>query len=167
MKTDKIVIILIAVSTIIILGGIIIIASKEGSTQSSVASYSTNDIDRPKGTTDSSFQDLGKMKVSDEKTAVFTITNEGKKPLILSKINSSCDCTFGKVTINGTSSPELGMHSRSTWQGTVEPGKEAKVEVIYRPSIMPVKGEVGRDVYITTNDPEKPMLTFSIKAFVE
>lgn len=167
MKTDKIVIILIAVTTIIILGGIVLVASKEGSGNTSIASYTLNDSERPKATTDSSFQDLGKMKVSDEKTAFFTVTNSGSKPLILSKINSSCDCTFGKITINETSSPELGMHSRSTWQGTVEPGKEAKVEVIYRPSIMPVKGEVGRDVYVTTNDPEKPMLTFSVKAFVE
>ncbi len=167
MKTDKIVILLIVITTIIFLGGITIVASKEGSKNSSIASYSNSDSQRPKVTTDSSFQDLGKMKISDEKTAVFTVTNSGSKPLILSKINSSCDCTFGKVTINGTSSPELGMHSRSTWQGTVESGKEAKVEVIYRPSIMPVKGEVGREVYITTNDPEKPMLTFSVKAFVE
>ncbi len=158
----------VGVITIIIIIFIAIVATKEGSTdKSSAPSYTATDSQRPTVKTDSNFQDLGKMKVSDEKTATFTITNNGSKPLILSKINSSCDCTFGKVTINDTSSPELGMHSRSTWQGTLEPGKQAKVEVIYRPSIMPVKGEVGRDVYITTNDPEKPMLTFSVKAFVE
>lgn len=145
-----------------------VIAVKEGSTaNSSIPSYTLADSERPTVKTDKDFQDLGKMKVSDVKSATFKITNIGKKPLVLSDINSSCDCTFGKVTINGNSSPELGMHANSNWQGTVEPGGKAFVEVIYKPAIMPVAGEVAREVYITTNDPEKPTLTFGIKAFVE
>lgn len=158
----------VGVITLIIIIFIAIVAAREGSSsKSSTTSYTLSDTERPTVKTDSDFQDLGKMKVSDVKSATFKITNIGKKPLVLSDINSSCDCTFGKVTINGNSSPELGMHSQSNWQGSVEAGKEATVEVIYKPSIMPVKGEVGREVYITTNDPEKPTLTFSVKAVVE
>lgn len=157
----------IGIITLLIIIFIAIVATKEGSSKSSTPSYTTADRERPTVKTDSDFQDLGKMKVTDEKTASFTITNIGKKPLTLSNVSSSCDCTFGKISINDTSSPELSMHSRSNWQGVVEPSKEAKVSVIYRPSIMPVKGEIGREVYITTNDPEKPTLTFSVKAFVE
>lgn len=158
----------IGVLTLIIIVVIAVFAAKEGSTKNSaIPSYTLDDNERPIAKTDSIFADLGKMKVSEVKSAKFTITNIGRKPLVLYGINSSCDCTFGKLTINGSSSPELGMHSNSTWQGTVEPGKEASAEVIYKPSIMPVKGEVAREVYVRTNDPEKPILTFSIKAFVE
>ncbi len=167
MKTDKIVIGIIGAVVVVMLVGIVIIASKEGSTNSSISSYLTSDSEKPKAETDSLLSDLGNMKVSDEKSAVFSITNTGNKPLSLFSVSSPCNCTFGKITINGVSSPELGMHASSNWQGTVNPGEKAGVEVIYRPSIMPVKGEVGREVYVKTNDPEKSMLTFSIKAFVE
>lgn len=59
------------------------------------------------------------------------------------------------------------MHASGSWTGNIEPGKKAKLSVIYRPSIMPVSGIVTRDVYIQTNDPEKPKLTFTVKADVE
>lgn len=166
-STDKLIIGVIGAVVIVMLVGIVIIASKEGSTNSSIPSYLSSDSEKPKVETDSLFADLGKMKVSDEKSAVFKITNIGNKPLSLFSISSSCDCTVGKVTVNGVSSPELGMHSTSNYQASLNPSESATVEVIYRPFVMPVKGEVGRDVYVKTNDPGNPMLTFSIKAFVE
>lgn len=132
-----------------------------------IASYSATDSDRPKAKTDSTFFDLGKMSVKDEKTAEFIIENTGSKPLQLYKISSSCDCTFGRLDIEGNKSPELGMHARNSWTGTIEQGKKAVVSVIYRPSIMPVSGIVTRDVYVQTNDPENPKLTFTVKADVE
>ena len=132
-----------------------------------IASYSATDSNRPKAKTDLTFFDLGKMSVKDEKKADFTVENTGSKPLILSKISSSCDCTVGTVDIEGNKSPEFGMHAKGSWTGNIEPGKKAVVSVIYRPSIMPVSGIVTRDVYINSNDPENPKLTFTVKADVE
>lgn len=132
-----------------------------------IISYTSTDQEKPKVNVSSSFVDLGSMKVKDEKTAEFIIENKGAKPLQIFKISSSCDCTFGQVTINGEKSPEFGMHSKNTWVGMIESGKNAKLSVIYRPFIMPVKGVVTRDVYVQTNDPANQQLTFTLKAFVE
>jgi hypothetical protein len=59
------------------------------------------------------------------------------------------------------------MHSSISWVGTLNPGKKATVKVIYRPYIMPVSGEITRDVYVQTNDPDNERITFTVKAFVE
>ena len=103
----------------------------------------------------------------EEKAAQFTIENKGNKPLQLFKVSSSCGCTVGIITIDGNISPEFGMHNNSNWSGEILPGKTASLSVIYRPYIMPVKGPVTRDVFVTTNDPENKLLTFTVKADVE
>lgn len=140
---------------------------KQTQGQTPVASYRVSDTEKPKITTGEVFSDLGKMKVKDEKSAQFILENTGNKPLQLFKISSSCDCTLGQITIGETKSPEFAMHANNTWVGSVEPGKKAILSVIYRPYIMPVKGPVTRDVYVQTNDPENPSLTFTVKADVE
>ena len=149
---------------------IIFFAINEGKGSSNTQStliYSANDSERPKIKFSSPSADLGKMKVTDEKNAEFILENTGTKPLQLFKVSTSCDCTFGQITIDGEKSPEFGMHSKNLWSGSIEPGKKATLTVVYRPSIMPVKGEVSRQVYIQTNDPENKQVTFSINAFVE
>lgn len=113
------------------------------------------------------FSDLGKMKVPDDKSANFKIKNIGQKPLQLSNISSSCNCTFGQVIINGKESDVFGMHNVSDFAGEVLPGKEAIIKVTYRPFIMPVYGTVGREIYVSTNDPENPKLIFKVKANVK
>ncbi len=161
-----------------IIGGLILLAlvfigifslseSKQAQGAAALVSYTVNDNDKPKVEASSSFADLGNMKVKDEKTAEFTIVNKGSKPLQLFKVSSSCDCTFGQITIEGNKSPEFGMHSKNSWVGSLEPGKTAKIAVVYRPFIMPVKGVITRDVYVQTNDPQQQQLTFTVKAFVE
>lgn len=167
--TDKIVLILIGGFTIIILGSIAAFSVNESKTGSSstLVSYTINDKDRPQVEVSSSFADLGSIAVKDEKKADFTIENKGGKPLSLYKISSSCNCTFGQIFLNGEKSPEFGMHSQSLWSGTLDPGKKATLTVIYRPYIMPVSGTITRDVYVQTNDPAKPKLTFTVKAFVK
>ncbi len=132
-----------------------------------VAQYQSTDTDKPIATADLITQDIGSMRVSDEKTVDFTVKNTGIQPLALYKLNTSCGCTAVQVSINGVKSPEVSMHQQNNWTATVPPGKEATVSLIYRPQIMPVKGEVSRSVYVQTNDPVQKQLTFSIKAFVE
>lgn len=168
--TEKIIFLIIGGLTMFALILIVIFSfneQKQAKGTTAIASYTTADTDKPKANVSSTFSDLGKMKVKDEKTAQFTIENTGNKPLQLSKIRTSCDCTFGQVIIDGVKSPELGMHSTNPWVGTVDPGKKANLNVIYRPYIMPVSGVITRDLYMQTNDPDKSNLTFTVKAFVE
>lgn len=168
--TDKLIFCLIGGVTIVILVLIVLFSINEGKqsqTAANITAFSVNDKDKPEIAVSAIFSDLGKMKVKDEKKVEFTIENKGIKPLSLFKISSSCDCTFGQVTIDGNKSPELGMHSRNSWTGTINPGKKAILNVIYRPFIMPVKGVITRDVYLQTNDPQNPKLTFTVKAEVE
>lgn len=169
-STDTVVFLLVGGLTIIALVLIAIFAVKEqeqskGSKE--IVNYSKQDKALPQIKVSDLFADLGKMEIKDEKTATFLLKNAGTKPLQLFNISSSCNCTFGKVTIEGVTSPEFNMHSKSPWVGTIEPGKEALLSVIYRPSLMPVKGPVTRQVLVRTNDPENGQLTFTVKALVE
>lgn len=168
--TNKLVFYIIGGFTILIIGIIIILSISQGkqiNASANIASYTVTDSERPKVSVPSKFSDLGTMKVKDEKNAEFTIENTGNKPLVLFNISSSCGCTVGRITIDDTTSPEFGMHSKGTWQGTLEPKKKATLIVTYRPYIMPVSGIVTRDAYISTNDPENEKLTFTVKANVE
>jgi DNA-binding protein YbaB len=42
--------------------------------------------------------DLGKIKVGNPSTAVFSVTNVGKEPLIIETANPTCGCTIGDYT---------------------------------------------------------------------
>lgn len=169
MKMEKEILFIIGAVTLAIFAGITVFSLLESKneTKGQVASYQTSDSSRPKVTASAFFSDLGNMTVSEEKTAEFIIKNEGDKPLQLFNISSSCDCTFGQVIINDAKSPEFSMHAKSGWRGEIKSGEQAKLLVIYRPKIMPVKGVVTRDVYVATNDPTSPKLTFTVKAVVE
>lgn len=170
MSTDKLIFLIIGGFTAVILVLIVLFSVNEGKQSQAAAKvpgFSTSDKEKPEAAVSSVFSDLGNMKAKDEKAAEFTIFNKGVKPLTIFQVSSSCDCTFGQVTIDGVKSPEFTMHSRNSWSGTVDPGKIAVLTVIYRPFIMPVKGVVTRDVYIQTNDPDRKKITFTVKANVD
>lgn len=170
LSTEKIIFLIIGGLTLFVIVLIVIFSvneQKQAKNSANILSYSSTDSEKPKAAVSSTLSDLGKMKVQDEKTAQFEIENKGEKPLQLFKIRSSCDCTFGQVSIDEVKSPEFAMHASSPWVGEVAPGKKAVLSVTYRPYIMPVSGVVTRDVYLQTNDPEKSNLTFTVKAFVE
>lgn len=170
MRTDKLIFYMIGGITVLLLVVIVLFSVNEGKQRqaaSNITSFSENEKEKPEVAISSSFSDLGNIKVKDEKSAEFTIENKGTKPLSLFKVSSSCDCTFGQITIDGVKSPEFTMHSKNPWTGTLDPGKKATLNVIYRPFIMPVKGIVTRDVFMQTNDPAKSQLTFTVKANVD
>lgn len=155
------------VISIVLIGFVAVGEQKKAEGAGQIIQYQESDTSKPKATTTSIFQDIGKMSVNDEKTVDFTVTNSGTKPLQLFNISTSCGCTAGVVTINGIKSPETSMHDKNNWNGKVDPGESATVSLIYRPRIMPVKGDISRSVYVETNDPAQKQLTFSIKTFVE
>lgn len=124
--------------------------------------------DRPQAETGQVLYDLGEIKVSDVKQQDFSLKNIGNRPLQILNVNSSCGCTAGQIIYQGVTSKEYSMHAQGSGYVTeIAPGDEAVVRLIYRPAIMPVYGSVEREVYVSTNDPKKSRLVFSIKAVVK
>lgn len=157
---------LIIFSVVAIVGSYFFLVSGQ-KPQVPIISYSLSDKERPIMEAKITFFDLGTMKVSEDKSANFKIKNIGQKPLQLSNISSSCNCTFGQVVMNGKESELFGMHNVSDFAGEILPGKEAIIKVTYRPSIMPVYGVIEREVYVSTNDPANQKLTFKVKSNVK
>lgn len=131
-----------------------------------VAAYSTTSTNRPIAETPASLFDFGEIKVSDVKEKDFVLKNAGTKPLQILNVNSSCNCTFGQIIYNGTTSSKFGMHAQSGYVADIAPNTNAVVKVTYQPSLMPVYGAVEREVYVTTNDPQNEKLVFAVKANV-
>ena len=163
---ERLIILAGIVLTIAIIG-IAFVAFGESKDTTAVVSYTVSDQDKPQVKVNNFMEDFGEMAVRDEKTAEFTLENTGNKPLNVYGVTSSCGCTFGEIEINGAKSPQFAMHAKSNWVGVIPQGSKAIVRVIYIPSIMPVKGEVTRAVYVKTNDPNNAELTFSVKANVK
>ncbi|QQG43992.1 MAG: DUF1573 domain-containing protein [Candidatus Roizmanbacteria bacterium] len=152
-------------SVIIIVGSYFIFSS--GNKPVNLLTYTAADKEKPQVQVKKTSFDLGNMKVSDEKSNDFIIKNTGSKPLQISKITTSCSCTFAKIIYDGKESKEFNMHSKDSYIAEIAPNKEAKLKVIYRPYIMPVYGQVEREAYLSTNDPQNPKLVFKIKAQVK
>ena len=155
----------IAIVTIIALIGGTFLAFK--ATGKPLELYSASENERPQAEFNTKVQDLGQMKVSDVKSADFIIKNVGQKPLQVTNVSTSCNCTFAQLSINGKLSPRFSMHKNPSWTGEIEPGKEAKITVTYEPSLMPVKGTVERDVLFTTNDPQNQNISLKVTAVVD
>ena len=122
-------------------------------------------------TIDKKEEDFSSMKVSDEKTATFTITNTSDTTLRIWGVSTSCNCTYATVTIGGSETGEFNMptHMSSAmknWVGEIPASQTATLKAIYRPKIMPVLGVVSRQIRFSTNDPKNPEVELSIKANV-
>lgn len=131
------------------------------------ASFSTQDVDRPKAETSNTSRNLGEIKVSDVKVEEYAVKNIGTKPLQILNVNSSCGCTAGQIIYQGKTSKEFSMHTQSGFVTEIVPGDTATVRLTYRPASMPVYGLVEREVYVETNDPANSKLIFSITAKVK
>ena len=160
-------IILITILCFLFIGGAYFLVAGGNKPEVKIIAYSASDKEKPVLEVKETLIDMGKMKVSDEKEAIFIIKNIGTKPLQLYNITSSCSCTFGQLIYDDKTSKEFGMHSVSDYLSDIAPNTEAKVKVIYRPSIMPVYGPVERELYISTNDPNKTKLVLQVKTIVQ
>lgn len=92
---------------------------------------------------DKEFHDFGKVEAESENKCVFTVTNTGKNPLIISDVSASCGCTTPKK-------PEK----------PIPPGKSDVVEVSFKPS---GSGKVEKTVTIQANTDPK-VTTVRVKA---
>ncbi len=159
------IVIFFAVMLAIVVGLSFLVTSKQP-IQPQAANYSSQNSDRPRVETSDNFSDAGEIKVSDVIIRDFPIKNTGNKPVQLLNINSSCGCTSGKIIYKDFQSKEFGMHVQSGFVTEIAPGDIATMRLTYRPATMPVYGLVERSVYLSTNDPDNPKLTFSLKAIV-
>lgn len=166
MKTRNLIVYSILVAGVILIG-LYFIYSSTNTSSVSVASYTSEDKERPVVKIEKDLYDFGSIKVSEKKSNDFIIENAGKKPLQLSNITTSCGCTFAKVIYEGKESPDFDMHSKSNYILEVEPTKKAIIRVTYKPYVMPVYGFVEREAYIKTNDPLTSDLVFKVTANVK
>jgi len=134
----------------------------------------------PAFTVDTEMIELGEIDVNGEYPADFTVTNTGDAPLEISRVKTSCMCTFAEVIIDGETSPSInmdmymeGIHTydeylaAKRWTGKVAPGQSAIVRMIYKPHMMPVEGSVARNVKFATNDPQNRSVELGIHAIVK
>lgn len=92
--------------------------------------------------------DYGNVKQESENITYFEVTNTGKKPLIIEKVEASCGCT----------TPEKP-------EAPILPGKSDKIKVVFKPKPGQT-GEQHKTVTVTANtDPKLTVL--KIKAFVK
>lgn len=99
-------------------------------------------------TFDKKTHDFGKIKEDTENKASFIVTNTGKNPLIIDKVDVSCGCTTAKK-------PEK----------PIAPGKSEKIEIVFHPKIGQLN-EQKKTVTVTANT-EPKIVVLNIEAFVE
>lgn len=111
--------------------------------------------------------DFGDLVSKDAVEKNFFVKNTGKAPLIISGISTSCGCTTAVFVQNGQKT-RFGMHGNPiNWQAQIEPNDEAELVVRFDPDFHKgTKGEVIREIYIKTNDPQNPEYTIRITANV-
>lgn len=90
--------------------------------------------------------DFGKIKQNTENKHIFTFTNTGDKPLIISDAKGSCGCTVPKYP-----------------KEPIAPGKTGDIEVVYSPGTQ--QGAQNKTVTITANT-EPNTTTLQIRADV-
>lgn len=116
--------------------------------------------------------ELGEIAVQGDYPADFTVTNTGDAPLEISKVQTSCMCTFAEIMIGDEKSPEFNMDMHNSivakrWKGVINSGESTAIRVIYKPHLMPVHGSVTRNVKFSTNDPSNPVVELGIHAIVK
>ena len=98
----------------------------------------------PKLTLKSAEVDLGNVPLFNTPTAVFTITNKGKKDLIIRRVVRTCTCL----------TPELAIT-------TIPKGKSADLKVQY--SLVNMAGPDSKTIKLITNDPKNAEITLTVK----
>lgn len=116
--------------------------------------------DRPIISISPSSKDLG--EVSQKKgavTSIFDLKNEGKKDLVINKLDTSCGCTSASIVYQGKEGPVFAMAGHgivnpTNWQIVIPAGETAQLKVYYDPNVhKDLRGPVTREINIFSNDP--------------
>jgi hypothetical protein len=144
-------------AVVLILGGVFIIASKDGGT--AIDSGSTSVV-----TVDSTMHDFGDIDIFGGKVEKdFLVTNEGPDEVVILAGTTSCGCTDG--SIDGVS---FGMHVGMSREVTLAPGESKTLTAIYDPLAHGPDGvgQVTRQLFLKTNSVENPELEVRVMANV-
>ncbi len=100
-------------------------------------------------TFDKTIIDYGKVKQGSDGNRVFTVTNTGDKPLIISNVTSTCGCTI----------PQWNKEP-------ILPGKSGKITVHYNTELLEPNG-FQKMVEVYSNDDKNSRSVVHIKGIVE
>lgn len=90
---------------------------------------------------------FGQVKPADIQRHVFTVTNTGAVPLLISDVAAGCGCT-----------------TTGTWDKEIAPGATGRIPIEFNPANF--SGEVHKSVVVSTNDPARPTQTLDLRANV-
>lgn len=158
----KPVVVIIIVSTLILFGGMWLVAKTAPT--SSVESSSTAKV-----TTSETTYDWGTVNMENGKVEkIFPIKNDGQDTLKLFNVTTSCACTTAQLVLSDQASPLFGMHTKSSYVLDVLPGQEAELKVIFDPAFHGPNGvgPISRTITVETNDAAQKQLTFTANALV-
>lgn len=99
----------------------------------------------PKLLFDKMVYDFGKVTDTEKVTGKFTFSNAGEGELRLEKPTSNCGCTVAGVK------PDV-----------LKPGEKGEIE--FSLNIPPGRNKLEKQIYVTSNDPQNPRLTLTVKA---
>lgn len=136
-RKNKIIIILILISIVVIVGAFLIFYNIQNkSSQPPTISISEEEWD------------FGKIKEDERPVHIFTIKNIGREELIISRVRASCGCTATMLSSDH-----------------IPPGKSAELKATFDPTGF--KGLVKKDINIESNDSQIPNKKITIIAEVE
>ena len=92
--------------------------------------------------------DFGTVKEGTAVKHTFTLTNESKKPLNITSINTSCGCTASEAD-----------------KRSLEPGESTQITVTF--DSKGYSGQIRQYVYIGTDNPQEALIKFVIMAEVK
>lgn len=92
--------------------------------------------------------DLGRIKQTNGATKLVSISNPGKKPLLIREIQSNCTCTEVSITTK-----------------TIKPGDTAVINIVFNPEER--KGTQQKSITVYANDPRNPVQRITFSAYVE
>lgn len=163
MDNKKIIIGLVAVTLVILAGGVMLVGSAP-------APKAIQASQNAKAETSETSFDWGEIKYDGPKaTKTFKIKNAGSDILQLTKVKTSCTCTTAQIIINPSDpnakrSPIFSMHAAAGWIGEVTAGQEADLVVIFDQSFHGPSGvgPIERLISVETNDVKSPKLEFTL-----
>lgn len=153
----------IAITSLVILSGGVVLALRLGKTAVVEANPGAQ-----VGTSATAY-DWGTIKIdAGNVETTFDLKNTGVQPLKLSNVSTSCMCTTAQLILGTTQSPSFGMHAKSSYILEVPPQETAKLKVVFDPAYHGPSGvgPITRQVTLQTNDPQKPELSFMLTAMV-
>ncbi len=95
--------------------------------------------------------DIGTVSGIEVTTYEIPVTNIGEGTLVIQRTSSDCGCTI----------PEIQ-------ETTLEPGESTILSIAYDPKVLQEQGQfVKKTVQVASNDPERPVVEFSLMAEVD